>query len=142
MKSTQSMGMLKLPVDRKRDHMRGSADAPVTLVEYGDFECPFCGQAHYVVNQIEELLADSLCFVFRHFPLSTVHPHAQLAAEAAEAAGAQRKFWEMHDTLFEHQHALDEEYLGQYAEMIGLDVPRFIQDLESQRFAPKYARTS
>jgi protein-disulfide isomerase len=117
--------------------MRGPADAPVTLVEYGDFECPHCGQAHLVVDQIEGLLGDSLCLVFRHFPLSTVHPHAQMAAEAAEAAGAQRRFWEMHDVLFENQHALDEVHLVQYAEMIGLDLQRFVRDLEEDRFAAK-----
>jgi protein-disulfide isomerase len=137
MRSTQSMAMLKLPVDRKRDHMRGPADAPVTLVEYGDFECPHCGQAHYIVNEIEELLSDSLSFVFRNFPLNTVHPHAQMAAEAAEAAGAQRMFWEMHDTLFENQHALDEVHLVQYAEILGLDLQKFVRDLEEGRFAPK-----
>jgi protein-disulfide isomerase len=117
--------------------MRGPADAPVTLVEYGDFECPHCGQAHLVVDQIEGLLGDSLCLVFRHFPLSTVHPHAQMAAEAAEAAGAQQRFWEMHDVLFENQHALDEVHLVQYAEMIGLDLQRFVRDLEEDRFAAK-----
>lgn len=137
MRSTPSLGVLKLPVDRTRDHIRGPAYAPITLVEYGDFECPYCGQAHLVVNRIEELLAKSLRFVFRHFPLSTVHPHAQMAAEAAEAAGAQRKFWEMHDELFEHQQALDEVHLVRYAEMVGLDVRQFERDLEVQRFAPK-----
>jgi protein-disulfide isomerase len=131
------MAMLKLPVDRTRDHMRGPADAPVTLVEYGDFECPYCGQAHLVLDQIEGLLGDALCLVFRHFPLSTVHPHAQMAAEAAEAAGAQRRFWEMHDTLFENQHALDEAHLVQYAEILGLDLQKFVRDLEEGRFAPK-----
>ena len=137
MSSTQSMGMLKLPVDRKRDHMRGPTDAPVTLVEYGDFECPHCGQAHLVVDQIEKLLGDALCFVFRHFPLNTVHPYAQMAAVAAEAAGAQRRFWDMHDTLFENQHALDEVHLVQYAEILGLDLRKFVRDLEEQRFAAK-----
>jgi protein-disulfide isomerase len=91
-----------------RDHILGPATAPSTLVEYGDYECPNCGQAHHVVKQLLLLLGRRLCFVFRHFPLTMVHPHAQLAAEAAEAAGAQGQFWAMHDVLFEHQHALDD----------------------------------
>ena len=93
------------PVDPERDHIRGPADAPVTLVEYGDFECPYCGQAEPVVR---ELLADDddLRYVWRHLPLTDVHPHAQLAAEAAEAAAAQGAFWEMHDLLLAHQDEL------------------------------------
>ena len=92
---------LALPVS-ERDHIRGPAAAPVTLVEYGDYECPYCGQAYPVVEAVRRQLGDTLRFVFRHFPLAQVHPHALHAAEAAEAAGAQGKFWEMHDTLFTH----------------------------------------
>jgi protein-disulfide isomerase len=112
-------------------------NAPVTLVEYGDYECPYCGQAHYVVTEVENLAGDLLRFVFRNFPLATVHPHAEHAAESAEAAGAQGKFWEMHDTLFEHQHALDDEHLVEYAADIGLDVPRFVRDLSTHRHAAR-----
>ncbi|MDB5310449.1 MAG: bdbD [Gemmataceae bacterium] len=111
------------------DHVLGPPAAPVTLVEYGDFECPFCGQAHGVVRALREQLGRQLRFVFRHFPLTTVHPHAQHAAEAAEAAGAEGKFWEMHDVLFEHQDALEDSDLVRYAAALGLDQTRFILEL-------------
>src|ERR1700730_11132086 len=96
---TQESGTasLTLPVG-KRDHRRGPETAPVTLVEYGDYECPSCGQAHPIIKEIQRRWGDRLCFVFRNFPLSQSHPHAQHAAEAAEAAAGQGKFWEMHDT--------------------------------------------
>ena len=93
---------LTLPVG-KRDDVLGPATAPVTMVEYGDFECPYCGQAYYVVKSLIEQLGRRMCFVFRHFPLASIHPFAELAAEAAEAAAAQGKFWEMHSMLYEHQ---------------------------------------
>jgi protein-disulfide isomerase len=127
---------LTVPVS-ERDHTLGPTTAPVTLVEYGDYECPFCGQAHPVVAQLHQLLGHRLRIVFRHFPLTTVHPHAQLAAEAAEAAGAQGKFWEMHDVLFEHQHALDADALVQYAAALSLDLRRFGSDLAQHRHAPR-----
>lgn len=116
------------PVDPDRDHTRGPTDAPVTLVEYGDLECPYCGQAEPVVR---ELLADfgDLRYVWRHLPLSEVHPNARLAAEATEAAARQGAFWEMHDLLFAHQDALGKRDLVRYAEELGLDVDRFIDDL-------------
>ena len=116
------------PVDPERDHIRGPADAPVTVVEYGDFECPYCGRAEPVVR---ELLADfgDVRYVWRHLPLTDVHPHAQLAAEAAEAAAEQGAFWEMHDLLLEHQDALRPRDLVGYAEQLGLDVDRFRDDL-------------
>ena len=98
----QAMTTLNRAVDEK-DWVRGSADAPVTLLEYGDFECPFCGQAFWELKRLEEAVGERVRFVFRHFPLAQAHPHARLAAEAAEAAGAQGKFWEMHDTLFTNQ---------------------------------------
>ncbi|CCH19409.1 Na+/H+ antiporter NhaA [Micromonospora lupini] len=115
---------LKLPVDPERDHMRGSLDAPVTVVEYGDFECPYCGQAEPVVR---ELLADfaNVRYVWRHLPLTDVHPHAQLAAEAAEAAGEQGAFWGMHDLLLAHQDALDPPDVLGYADQLGLDLDGF-----------------
>lgn len=121
---TEGIVDLMLPVDPDRDHMRGSLDAPVTVVEYGDFECPYCGQAEPVVR---ELLADfaNVRYVWRHLPLSDVHPHAQLAAEAAEAAGDQGAFWEMHDLLLAHQDALDPDDVLGYAEQLGLDVDQF-----------------
>jgi Na+/H+ antiporter NhaA/predicted DsbA family dithiol-disulfide isomerase len=119
---------LAVPVDPERDHRRGPEDAPVTLVEYGDFECPFCGRAEPVVR---ELLADfgDVRYVWRHLPLSDVHPNAELAAEAAEAAAAQGKFWEMHDLLLEHQDELRVLHLRRYAEQLGLDVERLVEEM-------------
>ncbi|MGC4880391.1 Na+/H+ antiporter NhaA [Micromonospora sp. DT43] len=121
---TEGIVDLKLPVDPERDHLRGSLDAPVTVVEYGDFECPYCGQAEPVVR---ELLADfaNIRYVWRHLPLIDVHPHAQLAAEAAEAAGEQGAFWEMHDLLLTHQDALDPPDVLGYADQLGLDLDGF-----------------
>jgi protein-disulfide isomerase len=119
---------LAVPVDPDRDHWRGPEDAPVTLVEYGDFECPYCGNAEPVIR---ELLADfgDLRYVWRHLPLSDVHPNAELAAEAAEAAAAQGKFWEMHDQLLEHQGELKYRQLRNYARQLDLDLERFDQEL-------------
>jgi Na+/H+ antiporter NhaA len=119
---------LAVPVDPERDHVRGPMKAPVTLVEYGDFECPYCGQAEPVVR---ELLAGTgdLRYVFRHLPLTDVHQHAQLAAEAAEAADRQGAFWEMHDMLMEHQGALTKRDLLRYAAELGLDQAQFATDL-------------
>ncbi|MDB5334251.1 MAG: Periplasmic thiol:disulfide interchange protein DsbA [Phycisphaerales bacterium] len=125
---------LTLPVGT-RDHARGPADAPVTLVEYGDYECPHCGMAHGVVQAVREKLGDRLRFIYRNFPLNTSHPHAMHAAEAAEAAGAQGKFWEMHDKLFENQQALEDADLMRYAQEVGLDTGRFTQDMQSHAFA-------
>jgi len=121
---------LAVPVDPKRDHVRGPMKAPVTLVEYGDFECPYCGQAEPVVR---ELLAGTgdLRYVFRHLPLTDVHQHAQLAAEGAEAAGRQEAFWEMHDMLMEHQGALTKRDLLRYAAELGLDQAKFAEDLRN-----------
>jgi protein-disulfide isomerase len=103
-----------------RDHIQGPIDAPIALLEYGDYECPYCGDAYPVVKAIQERLGERLCFAFRNFPLANAHPHAEHAAEAAEAAGMQGKFWEMHDTLYENQDALDDEHLAQYAADLGL----------------------
>lgn len=121
---------LAVPVTR-RDHIHGRFDAPLTLVEYGDFECPFCGQAHPIVQAVEQEMGEQLRFVFRNFPLANMHPHAEHAAEAAESAGAQRRFWEMHDLLFENQEALDDRDLANYAAELGLDVRRVVSDIVS-----------
>jgi protein-disulfide isomerase len=115
---------LTLPVG-ERDHMQGPATAALTLVEYGDYECPYCGQAYPIVKDVQGRLGERLRFVFRNFPLAQAHPHAEHAAEAAEAAARQGRFWEMHDHLFEHQQHLDDEHLLQYADAIGLDRGRF-----------------
>jgi diadenylate cyclase len=120
-----------------RDHVRGAATAPVTLVEYGDFECPYCGRMYPVVKELRKRAGDRLRVVFRHFPLDSVHPHARRAAEAAEAAAAQGRFWEMHDLLFENQDDLDDEALRRYAARLGLDMARFEDDLAERRHAPR-----
>ena len=127
---------LALPVSRSRDHIQGPDTAPATLVEYGDYECPYCGQAYIIIKQIQQLLGKNLRFVFRNFPLNEIHPHAEHAAEAAEAAGAQDKFWQMHDYLFEHQEVLDDRHLLEYAKRVGLDIKRFEKEISRHIFAP------
>jgi protein-disulfide isomerase len=127
---------LTLPVG-ERDHALGPADAPVTLVEYGDYECPHCGRAYPIVQQVRRRLGRRLRFVFRNFPLRESHPHAEHAAEVAEAAGAQGKFWEMHDRLFERQFALDDDYLVEYAGDLGLDAARVGRELAAGSYAPR-----
>ena len=129
---------LYLDVDPGRDHIRGPIDAPVTVVEYGDFECPFCGQAEPVVRELLREFGD-VRYVWRHLPLNDVHPHAQLAAEAAEAAADQGSFWEMHDLLLDHQDALRASDLIGYAEQLGLDVERFTDDLREHAGAARVA---
>jgi protein-disulfide isomerase len=114
-----------------RDHIRGSSSARVTLVEYGDFECPFCARAEPVVRELEAQFGDDLRFAFRHNPRSFDHPHAQQAAEAAEAAAEQGRFWEMHDVLFARQNALEFDHLVDYAKTLGLDVDRFATALRT-----------
>jgi protein-disulfide isomerase len=109
----------------------------VTLLEYGDFECPFCGQAEPVIRELLSSADDDIRYVWRHLPLSDVHPHAQLAAEASEAAGAQGSFWEMHDTLLAHQGELLEEHLAAYAVELGLDDARIIDELRRRVYAPR-----
>jgi Na+/H+ antiporter NhaA len=129
---------LSSPVDPQRDHVRGDAQAPVTVVEYGDFECPYCGQAEPVVR---ELLAGhgDVRYVWRHLPLTDVHPHAQLAAEASEAAAAQGRFWEMHDILLDHQGALRVPDLVRYAQQLELDADRFRDHLRERAGASRVA---
>jgi protein-disulfide isomerase len=120
---------LTVPVDAD-DWSTGALDAPAVFVEYGDFECPHCGEAEAMLRELRERMGDDLCFVFRHFPLASSHPHAELAAEAAEAAGAQGAFWPMHDTLFANQAALTREDLVGYAADLGLDSARIVRELE------------
>jgi len=130
---------LSSEVDPERDHLRGPADALVTLVEYGDFECPYCGQAEQVIRTLLESFGDDLRYVWRHLPLSDVHPDAQLAAEASEAAGAQARFWEMHDTLLGHQGDLRPSHLAGYATELGLDADRIVAELRGRDYAPRVA---
>jgi Na+/H+ antiporter NhaA len=127
---------LAVPVDPDRDHIRGPEDAPVTLVEYGDFECPYCGMAEPIVRELLAQFGDDVRYVWRHLPLSDVHPRAQIAAEAAEAAAGQGKFWEMHDLLLAHQDALRPRDLIRYAEQLGLDVERFTEALREHEGTP------
>ena len=130
---------LSQDVDPDRDHIRGAEDAPVTLIEYGDYECPFCGQAEVVIRELLDSFGDDLRYVWRNLPLNDVHPHTQMAAEAAEAAAAQGAFWEMHDELLAHQDELTELDLGRYAEEIGLDVVRFWDEVRSRAHAVRVA---
>jgi len=125
------MAKLTLPVG-DRDHAQGPAAAPVTLVEYGDYECPHCGAAYPVVKKLQKKLGKSLRFVFRNFPLISMHPHAEHAAQAAEVAAAQGKFWEMHDWIFEHQDTLEDRDLLEGAKALGLDAKRFVKEMESE----------
>lgn len=120
---------LAVPVNHS-DHFRGLTSAKVTVVEYGDFECPSCGQAYPAVNILLKHFGDRMRFVFRHFPLREVHPHAELAAEAAEAAGAQDKFWHMHNLLFEHQLHLNARSVRQYAVEAELDLERYDYEMK------------
>jgi protein-disulfide isomerase len=120
-----------------RDHTLGSANAPVTLLEYGDYECPHCGAAYPIIEALRKELGDVLHFAYRHFPLAEMHRHAQVAAEAAEAAGAQGKFWDMHNALFTHQNALDNAHLVRNAGSIGLDTEVFRHQLETHAHAER-----
>ena len=130
------MALLAPPVGA-RDHALGTADAPVTLVEYGDFECPFCGRAYPELKHVLRELGAKVRFVFRHFPLSEEHPHAQHAAEVAEAAAAQGKFWEMHDLLYQRQAALGDDDLVRYARELGLDAERVRRELVTHAHAAR-----
>jgi protein-disulfide isomerase len=122
------------------DHAQGSADALVTLVQYGDYECPYTRLSRHSVHALQREFPDSLRFVFRHFPLEEIHPHARAAATAAEAAGAQTNFWTMHEYLFEHQKALEPADLQRYATELGLDVGRFDGDRSSPEIARRIER--
>ncbi|MDX6699761.1 MAG: hypothetical protein QOE65_3158 [Solirubrobacteraceae bacterium] len=128
------------PVDDEVDHIRGPMDAAVTLVEFGDFECPYCGRAEPVIRELLDSFGGGLRYVFRHLPLPDVHSHAEMAANAAEAAGAQGRFWEMHDRLLDHQDALDPDALMGYADELGLDVDRFWEDVRTGALARRVAR--
>ena len=112
-----------------RDHIQGPIDAPFMLLEYGDYECPYCGEAYPVVKELQKRLRDRLFFAFRNFPLVNSHPHAQHAAEAAEAAGAQGRFWEMHDLLYENQGALADKDLSRHAAALALDAERLMSEV-------------
>ena len=129
MSTTQWSAVLTMPITEDRDHLQGPADAPVTLLEYGDYECPYCGAAYPIVKEVQARIGDRLRFVFRNFPITTSHPHAEQAAEAAEAAAAQGSFWRMHDVLYENQKRLRDEDLRTYAKQVGLDLDVFDREL-------------
>lgn len=124
---------LRLPVS-ERDHIQGNPDAAIELVEYGDYQCPYCGAAHPQVQKVQKEMGDKLKFVFRNFPLTNMHEHALNAAIASEVAGDMGKFWEMHDILFENQRELDYSRIMEYAKQIGLDVEK----IEAKFPEPKY----
>jgi len=130
------LSRLLLPI-RPMDHVRGRENAPYTLVEYGDYECPDCGRLYVILRDLQRDIASRLRIVFRHYPLSGIHRQAQQAAEAAEAAGAQGKFWEMHTQLFERQGALRTKDLIRYAEELTLDVERFRDELKNERYSER-----
>jgi protein-disulfide isomerase len=136
MSKRRERAALVVPVGED-DHSQGPANAPVTLVEYGDFECPHCGRAYPIVKAVQRRLGKRLRFVFRHFPLAEIHIHAQHAAEASEAAAAQGKFWEMHDRLFERQFALEDEHLIEYAQELGVDARRVARELAAHTYKPQ-----
>lgn len=130
------MATLRVPVT-SNDHIQGSEDASVTLVEYGDYECPHCGVAYRVVKQLQKHFGPALRFVFRNFPLAEIHPHAESAAEASEFAGANERFWEMHDGIFENQQRLSSKLLSELAASIGLSAEDLRESLASHEYAPK-----
>jgi protein-disulfide isomerase len=129
--------VLTMPVSEDRDHIQGPTDAAVTLIEYGDYECPYCGAAYPIVKEVQARMGERLRFVFRNFPITTAHPHAEQAAEAAEAAAVQGSFWEMHDLLYENQKRLENEDLRGYAEQLGLDVGHFDTELSEHVHADR-----
>jgi protein-disulfide isomerase len=123
--------MLKAITNYQCHHIQGRTSAPVTLIEYGDYECPYCGQAYPIIKEVQKQLGNKLRFVFRNFPLTEIHPHAEHAAEAAEAAAGQNRFWEMHDYIYEHQQASDDKHLEKYADNLGLNLAKFNNEMSS-----------
>lgn len=135
--SSEHTVTLTIPVNERRDHIIGKPHALATLVEYGDYECPHCQRAHFMLQELMTQLSDQARLAFRNFPLAEIHPHAARAAEAAECAGAQGKFWAMHDTLYENQQSLEDEDLVAYAAEIGLDLERFQLELLNGMHRPR-----
>ncbi len=131
---TTSVPIQFTPPITSRDHVRGPASAVVTLLEYGDYKCPRCNEARFVVRRLETVLGDRMRFAFRNYPLSSLEVNSKHAAEAAETSGAQNKFWEMHDLLFNQQHALSDKHLRVYATQCGLDMERFNRDMALHTF--------
>jgi protein-disulfide isomerase len=136
MKRSTHPNTLALEVS-ERDHIQGPSNAQVTLVEYGDYQCPYCGEAYYIIKDVQRQMAENMRFVFRNFPLTTIHPYAEPAAEAAEAAGAQGKFWEVHDYLYEHQSELGPEQLIVAGATLGLHTRRYTEELIRHVYAER-----
>jgi protein-disulfide isomerase len=137
--SIAEAGELAAPVT-KHDHTQGNPKAPITLLEYGDYECSYCGAAHRLVKMLQEAMESDLRYVFRNFPLTDAHPHAEHAAEAVEAAGVEGRFWEMHDAVFENQDALEDDDLASYAADVGLDANRVVAEIEEGKYRPRIER--
>lgn len=129
--------MILKPEVNEKDHMQGNPKAPIELVEYGDYQCPYCAKAHYMIQKLQKGMGEQMKFVFRNFPLYDAHPNALHAATAAEVAADQGKFWEMHDILFENQDRLEDDYLMKYAGKIGLDTKKFEADFSNPKYAEK-----
>jgi len=127
---------LVIPVN-ERDHTLGPVDAPVTVVEYGDYQCPYCAMAHPIVGELLRRRQGRVRFVYRHFPLTNLHPHAEIAAEAAEAVGARRRFWQMHDWLFEHQDQLDAKTIVAGLKAIAPDGEAIAEEIRGHRYLDK-----
>jgi protein-disulfide isomerase len=134
-KAAQNIKKLTLPVSESRDHIQGPVTAPITLVEYGDYQCPYCAQAYMIVKEIQERLGSKLRFVFRNFPLTKVRPRAYEAALAAEVAAAQGRFWEMYDYLFKHGQAVTDDNLRRSAANLGLNVARFDREFLDRTYS-------
>jgi protein-disulfide isomerase len=127
------MSSLAVPVSEE-DHAQGLSRAAVTLLEYGDYQCPYCGQAYPIIKEVQASMGRKLRFVFRNFPLTQAHPYAELAAEAAESAAVDGKFWEMHDALYENQAMLSEDGVMEIARKLGLNLARFVEDIRTRKF--------
>ena len=128
---------LRPAVSNNEDHIQGDVNATITLVEYGDYQCPHCGHAYPIIKEVQQKLGDQLKFVFRNFPLANIHPEATQAAIATEAAALQGKYWEMHDIVFENQKRLHYNAILEYANAVGLDIEQFEQDMQSEELSQK-----
>ncbi|WP_414551454.1 DsbA family protein [Anabaena sp. CCY 0017] len=138
MSQTNDHNRLSVPIsDCDHRHTQGAIDAPIVLVKYGNYQCPHSGEAHRIIPKIQQQLGNKIYFVYRHFPQTQIYPQSQKAAEAAEIAGAQGKFWQMHDTLFKCQNELNNGYLVEYAQQLGLNIPQFLRDMTNHAYADR-----
>ncbi|TVP62196.1 MAG: DsbA family protein [Nodularia sp. (in: Bacteria)] len=137
MSETNDHNRLSVQISATDQRTQGAIDAPIVLVKYGNYQCSHCGEAHKIVQKIQQQLGNQIYFVYRHFPQPQIYPQSQKAAEAAEIAGAQGKFWQMHDTLFKCQNELNNGYLVEYAQQLGLNIPQFLQDMTNHVYADR-----